>query len=91
MENNQEKEIPDIQIEDTVETELDADAEDKPMLERLKREMQCPVCDQIPTSIPIPACPMGHIVCTEYKDKIPMSRSRAAWPWKMEKLCPTYL
>ena len=74
MENNQESEIPDIQIEDTVETELDADAEDKPMLERLKREMQCPVCDQIPTSIPIPACPMGHIVCTECKDKIPISR-----------------
>merc|ERR1712215_616463 len=72
MENGGEIEIADVEIEaDDIETEV---AEDEPMIKKLKREMQCHVCDQSSISIPIPACPMGHIVCTECKDKIPFSR-----------------
>ena len=44
------------------------------MVKKLKRELQCTVCDQIPTSIPIPSCPMGHILCKECKEKIVYSR-----------------
>ena len=44
------------------------------MEKRLKRELQCPVCDKIPTIIPIPTCSMGHIVCMDCKDKIPINR-----------------
>ena len=61
MENDQEIEIADVDIEADVETEL-ANAADEPIIKKLKREMQCPVCDQIPTSIPIPACSRGGIV-----------------------------
>ena len=62
MENNGEIDITDFEKKvDDVKTEL-ADAEDEPMVKKLKRELQCPVCYQIPTSIPIPACTMGHIV-----------------------------
>ena len=62
MENNQDIEIPDVEAATPIEAEL-TDTEDKLMVKKLKREMQCPVCEQIPTSIPIPACSMGHIVC----------------------------
>ena len=74
MENTQEIEIPDIEVQTNAESVLTDAAEEEPMSKKLKREMQCPVCDQIPTIIPIPACSMGHIVCRECKDKIPISR-----------------
>ena len=32
------------------------DTSEDGMVKKLKRELQCPVCDQIPTSIPIPSC-----------------------------------
>jgi len=64
MENNQGIKIPDVEVE------TDIDAENKTTVKKLKSEMQCPVCDQIPTSIPIPACSMGHIVCKQCKEKI---------------------
>ena len=60
MENTQEIEIPDIEVQTNAESVLTDAAEEEPMSKKLKREMQCPVCDQIPTSIPIPACSMGH-------------------------------
>ena len=72
MEKDQEIEMSDVKIEAKV--ELADDAEDEPMIKKLKRELQCPVCYQIPTSIPVPTCSMGHIVCKECKDKIPLQR-----------------
>ena len=55
-------------VDDTDDTSEDG------MVKKLKRELQCTVCDQIPTSIPIPSCPMGHILCKECKEKIVYSR-----------------
>jgi hypothetical protein len=57
---------------DTVD-DIDDTSEDG-MVKKLKRELQCTVCHQIPTSIPIPSCPMGHILCRECKEKIVYSR-----------------
>ena len=48
----------------------------------LRTELQCPVCDQIPSSLPIPSCPSGHILCKECKKKI-VSNGRFG-----EKPCP---
>ena len=81
MENDQGNIIPDLKIEANEEIELAAKAEDEPMIKKLKKEMECPVCYQIPTSLPIPTCSRGHIVCTECKKKIPFSRNS-------EKPCP---
>ena len=48
----------------------------------LQKELQCPVCDQIPSSLPIPSCPSGHFLCKECKKKI-VSNGRFG-----EKPCP---
>ena len=48
----------------------------------LKKELQCPVCYHIPSSLPIPCCPSGHILCKECKKKI-VSNGRLG-----EKPCP---
>ena len=29
----------------------------------LSDELECPVCLVIPREVPVPACPVGHIVC----------------------------
>ena len=57
---------------DTVDAETPTDP--SRMLRKLKKELQCPVCDQIPSSLPIPTCPSGHIVCKECKEKIVYNR-----------------
>ena len=43
---------------------------DAAIVDNLKKELQCPVCDQIPNSLPIPCCPSGHILCKDCKKKI---------------------
>ena len=40
----------------------------------LKKELQCPVCDEIPNSLPISCCPSGHILCKVCKTKIVSGR-----------------
>jgi len=75
MEDYPEIDIPDVDVEDNAESnELAATDDEEPIEKKLKRELQCPVCDNIPTTIPIPTCSMGHIVCIECKDKIPINR-----------------
>ena len=66
------------------------ESEDEPILKKLKKEMQCPVCDQIPTSIPIPACHKGHIVCMECKDKSPDIRMYSSAS-RRDTFCPICL
>ena len=53
------------------------------MEKKLKLELECPVCDKIPNSIPIPTCTKGHILCMECKSKIPFNRRMN------DKPCPT--
>ena len=31
--------------------------------EELESSLQCPVCLLIPRTLPVPACPSGHIMC----------------------------
>ena len=51
-------------------------------MKKFKKELQCPVCDQIPASLPIPCCPSGHILCKECKENI-------VFNWEMrDKPCP---
>ena len=35
-----------------------------------EKDLECPVCLSIPREIPIPACPVGHIVCRTCKTKV---------------------
>ena len=58
-------------VETTTETD---ETTDHPAIKKLKQELQCPVCDQIPSSLPIPCCPSGHILCKECKQRIPFNR-----------------
>jgi len=32
-------------------------------MDKISDELQCPVCLLIPREVPIPACPVGHIIC----------------------------
>ena len=32
-------------------------------LEKLKGMMECPVCLSVPVEVPVPCCPVGHIIC----------------------------
>ena len=32
-------------------------------MDKISEELQCPVCLLIPREVPIPACPVGHIIC----------------------------
>ena len=45
-----------------------------PLAKKIRKELQCPVCDQIPSSLPIPCCSSGHILCKECKQKIVYNR-----------------
>ena len=33
------------------------------VMERLKGMMECPVCLSVPVEVPVPCCPVGHIIC----------------------------
>ena len=37
--------------------------------EDVKKEVECPVCMEIPRKGPIYACPNGHLVCQRCKGK----------------------
>ena len=37
--------------------------------EDLKKEVECPICLEIPKTGPIYACPNGHLVCQNCKGK----------------------
>jgi len=81
MENNQD--IPDSDVEDYAEATghgPTATAADESIEEKVKRELQCPVCDKIPTTLPIPTCSMGHIVCRDCKNKINLEIGRKPCP-----------
>ena len=81
MEETQEREIPDSDVEVNAEaTGRSASAGNGPMEKKLKRELQCPVCDKIPTSLPIQTCSKGHILCTDCKNKIPFNGGRQPCP-----------
>jgi hypothetical protein len=57
-------------------TPEDHDDDPAAIARNLKKELQCPVCDLIPSSLPIPCCPSGHILCKECKKKIVNSDTR---------------
>ena len=37
--------------------------------EDLKKEVECPICMEIPRTVPIYACPNGQLVCRSCKGK----------------------
>ena len=39
------------------------------------KELECPVCYNIPREFPIPACPAGHVVCKTCRVKVSASKS----------------
>jgi len=39
-------------------------------MSRVKSQLECPVCFNIPRELPIPSCPSGHIVCRPCKKRV---------------------
>ena len=39
-------------------------------LAKIKSQLECPVCLQIPRNLPLPSCPSGHIVCRPCKERV---------------------
>ena len=37
---------------------------------KIKSQLECPVCFNIPRDLPIPSCPSGHIVCRPCKKRV---------------------
>ena len=37
---------------------------------RIKSELECPVCFNIPRDLPVPSCPSGHFVCRPCKKRV---------------------
>jgi len=37
---------------------------------KVKSQLQCPVCFNIPRDLPVPSCPSGHIVCRPCKERV---------------------
>jgi len=50
------------------------------LIEKLKGMMECPVCLSVPVEVPVPCCPVGHIIC-----KSCLSGLRRAGRWN----CPS--
>jgi len=50
------------------------------LIEKLKGMMECPVCLSVPVEVPVPCCPVGHIIC-----KSCLSSLRKAGRWN----CPS--
>ena len=40
------------------------------IVEDFEKDLECPVCLNIPREVPIPSCPAGHIVCKTCKPKV---------------------
>ena len=94
---------PDVNTERISDTESQADEddheeetpnEDVPALstiERIKLELECPVCHEIPIKLPIPCCPEGHLLCHGCKDSIVKINQEDWNEWDDEEylpLCP---
>ena len=39
-------------------------------MKRIRSELECPVCLNIPRELPIPSCPSGHFVCRPCKTRV---------------------
>ena len=39
-------------------------------LAKIKIQLECPVCLNIPRDLPLPSCPSGHIVCRPCKERV---------------------
>ena len=44
--------------------------------EELESSLQCPVCLLIPRTLPVPACPSGHIMCQVTLTSVGPDKSR---------------
>ena len=56
------------QIKDTIlEEELKAE---KKKIDDMKKQIECPVCHEVPRTGPIFACPNGHLVCEKMQERI---------------------
>ena len=66
MQNDKECSSAEVeQIEDTIlEEELKAE---KKKIDDMKKQIECPVCHEVPRTGPIFACPNGHLVCEKCK------------------------
>jgi len=45
-------------------------------MKKIRLEVECLVCHEIPTSRPVPCCPSGHILCKECKSRIKKVKQR---------------
>lgn len=43
---------------------------DSQLERKLEKDVECPVCLSIPTQLPIPCCPAGHIVCSQCRSRV---------------------
>jgi len=51
-------------------TDILASIESTDILASIEEEVTCPVCKQIPRTVPIPVCPNGHIICQPCLNKL---------------------
>ena len=61
--------IDDLQrrLEKSREETFNAEKKYRDLTEKLRKDLECPVCLDVPTSGPLPECPNGHFVCTDCK------------------------
>ena len=56
--------------------------DNKLIVSDFEKDLECPVCFNIPREVPIPACPAGHIVCKTCKPKVQECPTcRREYPW----------
>ena len=56
--------------------------DNKTIVQEFEKDLECPVCFNIPREVPIPACPAGHIVCKTCKPKVKECPTcRRDYPW----------
>lgn len=59
------------------------------VVEQIKKELECPVCDMIPSSLPVSCCSSGHIVCKDCLDKlVPIRETLGYFEIDHDKPCP---
>ena len=52
------------------------------IVEDIEKDLECPVCLNIPREVPIPSCPAGHIVCKTCKPKVKECPTcKREYPW----------
>jgi E3 ubiquitin-protein ligase SIAH1 len=37
---------------------------------QLAKSVECPVCFLVPRTVPVPCCPVGHVICTTCRGKM---------------------